>query len=297
MKHLQNVHMVATAAQKLCFFKLFPIIFSDIVDLLPSYIVYKVLREILDLILSYPFRKKWLYVLGELCDTFHEVMLSHFPDKITPKAHFIREYKFMIEDFGPAIKQWCFRYEANHSYFKKITVRTNNFKNIPKMLVTRYHLKQCLIFGHLSQLQSSQYSVGMKKIRNTCFDVPMKEILLKHFGHIDFDTELYQCNALIHDNVEYRRYAVYIIDLKPSHEQPIFAQIIMIIKKNEKWWLLIDILDTICYNEKLFAWQIQSKPRYSLADLNDLVYYHKGLDIYMVNKLSFVSFLSRLTSH
>ena len=58
VKHLQNDHMVATAAQKLCFFKLFPIIFNDIVDLLPSFIVYKVLREILDLILSYPFRKK-----------------------------------------------------------------------------------------------------------------------------------------------------------------------------------------------------------------------------------------------
>ena len=297
VKHLQNDHMVATAAQKLCFFKLFPIIFNDIVDLLPSFIVYKVLREILDLILSYPFRKKWLHVLGELCDTFHETMLSHFPDKITPKAHFIREYKYMINDFGPAVRQWCFRYEANHSYFKKITVRTNNFKNIPKMLVTRYHLKQCLTFGHLSRLQSSQYSVGMKKVRSNCFDLPMKDILLKHFNHIDFDKDLYECNILIYDNVEYRRCGVNVIDLKPSHEQPIFAQIIMIIKKNEKWWLLVDILDTICYDETLSAWQIQSTARYSLIDPNDLVYYHKGLDIYMVNNLSFVSFISRLTLH
>ncbi len=79
-----------------------------------------------------------------------------------------------------------------------------------------------------------------------------------------------------------------VIDLKPSHEQPLFAQIVMIIKKNEKWWLLVDILDTICYDEKLSAWQIQSTARYSLIDPNDLVYYHKGLDIYMVNNMSFV---------
>ncbi|CAM4833221.1 unnamed protein product [Rotaria magnacalcarata] len=104
VKHLQKDHMVATAAQKLCFFKLFPIIFNDVVDLLPSFIVYKVLREILDLLLLYPFRKKWLHVLGELCETFYETMLSHFPDKITPKAHFIREYKYMINDFGPAVR-------------------------------------------------------------------------------------------------------------------------------------------------------------------------------------------------
>ena len=104
VKHLQNDHMVATAAQKLCFFKLSPIVFNDIVDLLPSVIVYKVYREIPELILLCPFRKKWLHVLGELCDTFHETMLSHFPDKITSKVHFIREYKCVINDFGPAVR-------------------------------------------------------------------------------------------------------------------------------------------------------------------------------------------------
>ena len=116
-QQLQYSNIAGSASQKLCFFKLFPIIFNDIVDRLPSFIVYKVLREILDLILSYPFRRKWLHVLGELFDTFHETMLSHFPDKITPKAHVIREYKYMINDFGPAVRQWCFRYEANHLYF------------------------------------------------------------------------------------------------------------------------------------------------------------------------------------
>ncbi|CAF3774840.1 unnamed protein product, partial [Rotaria sordida] len=59
------------------------------------------------------------------------------------------------------------------------------------MLVTRYHLKQCLTFGHLSRLQSTQYPVGIKKVRSTCFDLPMKDILLKHFDHIDFDKDLY----------------------------------------------------------------------------------------------------------
>ncbi|CAF1286535.1 unnamed protein product [Rotaria sordida] len=138
------------------------------------------------------------------------------------------------------------------------------------MLVTRYHLKQCLTFGHLSRLQSTQYPVGIKKVRSTCFDLPMKDILLKHFDHIDFDKDLYQCNTLIYDNVEYRRCGVYVIDLKPSHEQPIFAQITMIIKKNEKWWLLVDNLHTIGYDEKLSAWQIQSLTQYSLIDPNDL---------------------------
>ena len=45
VKYLKNDHIVATAAQKLCLLKLFPIIFHDIIHHLPSFIVYKVLRE------------------------------------------------------------------------------------------------------------------------------------------------------------------------------------------------------------------------------------------------------------
>ena len=159
VKHLKNDHIVATAAQKLCLFKLFPIIFHDIIHRLPSFIVYKVLREILDLVLSCPFRKRWLPVLEDLCNTFQETMLLHFPTKIVPKVHFVREYERIIHDFGPVIKHWCFRYEAGHAYFKKIAMRTNNFKNIPKMLVTHYRLKQCFKFVHLSRLRSVDYPI------------------------------------------------------------------------------------------------------------------------------------------
>jgi hypothetical protein len=164
VKHLQNERIIATAAQKLCIFKLFPIIFHDIIDQLPLFIVYKILREILDLVLSYPFRKKWLPGLGELCHTFHQTMIIHFPNKIVPKAHFIREYEQIIHDYGPATRQWCLRYEACHAYFKKLAIRTNNFKNTPKMLATHFRLKQCFKLTCLSQLNSFYYSVVIKKV-------------------------------------------------------------------------------------------------------------------------------------
>jgi hypothetical protein len=125
----------------------------------------------------------------------------------------------------------------------------------------------------------------------------MKNILFKHFDRIDLDKDLHRCNKLIYDNIEYRQSAVYVIDLKPSHEQPIFAQVVFILKMNEKWWLLVDILDTMSYNEKLFAWEIESIGRYSMIDPNELKYFYKGLDIYVVNNLSFVSLISRLTLH
>ncbi|CAF3813633.1 unnamed protein product [Rotaria sp. Silwood1] len=283
VKHLQKGRIVATAAQKLCIFKLFPIIFHDIICHLPSFIVYKVLREILDLVLSYPFRKQWLPVLGDLCDTFHQMMLTHFPNNMIPKVHFVREYERIIYDYGPAIKQWCFRYEACHSYFKKITMRTNNFKNTPKMLATRYCLKQCFKFANLSRLKNLNYLVGVKRIRSTCFNMSMKNVLMNHFGRINLEENLNQCNKLIHENIEFCRAAVYVMNVEPLNEQPVFAQIVFILKMDEKWWLFADILNTISYNEELFAWEIKSIDRYVILDPCQLKYYYKGLDVYQVN--------------
>lgn len=101
VKHLQDDRIVGTASQKLCLFKVFPIIFNDIICNIPSYITYKQLREIIDLVLSSPIRKSWIPVLRDLCIAFHCSMSLYVPNKITPKIHFVSEYDEIINDFGP----------------------------------------------------------------------------------------------------------------------------------------------------------------------------------------------------
>lgn len=297
VKHLQNDRIVATAAEKLCMFKLFPIVFHDIIHHLPGFVVYKILREILDLTLSLPFRKQWLPVLADLCETFHLKMLACFPHKMIPKVHFVREYHQIIHDYGPPVKTWCFRYEAAHFYFKKVMMRSNNFKNVPKTLATRYCLKQHFKSDYLYQLEGFSYPVSMKKARTTCFSMAMKKLLVNELGWNEVDEYVLHCLRLVCDTSEFCRSAVYVIDLLPFNEQPVFAQIVFIVKVNEKWWLLVDLLDTVAYSEEYFAWEIKSIDRYSIIDPYRLKYYYKGLDIYEVNHSSFVSLIARLTSY
>jgi len=295
VKHLQNNRIVATASQKLCMFKLFPIIFNDIICNIPSFIVYQQLREIVDLVLSSPFRKQWIHVLRDLSTAFHHSMLTHFPDKMIPKIHFVCEYAQIIQDFGPSIRQWCFRYEGCHAYFKKITSRSNNYKNIPKMLSTRYRLKQCFKLSRSFHLKSLDFVVGIQKVRTGLFNNQMKQLLRTHFGKIDIEEDLIQCNKLFHQNVEYCRSAVYIIDLIKVTEQPVFVQIISIVKMNEKWWLVVDLLETLVFDENLFAWEVKSIDRFSILDPSCLKYFYKRLDIYELNNSSFISYTGRLT--
>ncbi|CAF1512982.1 unnamed protein product [Adineta ricciae] len=297
VKHLQNDRIVATAAEKLCMFKLFPILFYDIIHHLSGFIVYKILREILDLTLSLPFRKQWLPVLADLCETFHLKMLACFPDKMIPKVHFVRESQQIIHDYGPPIKNWCFRYEASHYYFKKIMMRSNNFKNVPKTLATRYCLKQHFKSDYLYQLKDFIYPISIKKARTTCFSMAMKKLLANELGWDELDESVLHCLRLVCDTSEYCRSAVYVVDLLHFNEQPVFAQIVFIVKVEEKWWLLVDLLETVAYNEEYFAWEIKSSDRYSIIDPCRLKYYYKGLDIYEVNHSSFVSFTARLTPY
>lgn len=297
VKHLQNDRIAATAAQKLCLFRLFPIIFRDLIDRLPSMIVYKQLRDMVDLVLSVPFRKEWLPILHDLSLAFHQSMVVHFPDNLTPKVHFVCESAQTIHDYGPLRRQWCFRYEAAHAYFKKIAIRSNNFKNVPKMLATRFTLKQAFRSTRSWSLVDVCSAVGVRKIQVQYITNQIKQILVNHFGNINFYNDLVECRKLLYQNIEYCCSAIYIIGINEIDDQPIFAQLSYIVKNKEKWWLVFDLLKIVNYDENMFAWQLTSNDDFSVFDPYQLDFYHKGLDFYKVNNSTYVSFTARLTSY
>ncbi|CAF4309637.1 unnamed protein product, partial [Rotaria sp. Silwood2] len=132
-------------------------------------------------------------------------MLTHFPSKIVPKVHFATEYSQIINDYGPATKLWCMRYEAYHCYFKKIALRSNNFKNISKTLATRYQLRQIFRSSKMIQMKNFDEAVGIQKVHNIQFNSKMKQVLLDHFGVINFAQDLLQCKKYSYENVEYCR--------------------------------------------------------------------------------------------
>src|SRR5690242_3403731 len=58
--HLNQGKIVGTASQKMCLFRLFLIIFHDIIDRLGTKEIYICLREIVSHIYACLFRKSWL---------------------------------------------------------------------------------------------------------------------------------------------------------------------------------------------------------------------------------------------
>ena len=45
--------------------------------------------------------------------------------------------------YGPLVRHWCMRFEAKHSYFKKLSQKIGNYKNISLTLAKRHQLMTC----------------------------------------------------------------------------------------------------------------------------------------------------------
>lgn len=45
--------------------------------------------------------------------------------------------------YGPLIRHWTMRYEAKHSYFKRLAQAMGNFINLPYSLAMRHQFLQC----------------------------------------------------------------------------------------------------------------------------------------------------------
>lgn len=57
---------------------------------------------------------------------------------LLPKHHYMVHYPRAIEMMGPLIYMWSMRYEGKHFFFKNMTHKLGNFKNLAKILAWRH---------------------------------------------------------------------------------------------------------------------------------------------------------------
>ena len=67
-----------------------------------------------------------------------------FPDApIIPKQHFLVHLPSQLFKFGPLIRSWCMRFEGKHAYFKDLSKKIKNFKNIALSLALKHQKIEC----------------------------------------------------------------------------------------------------------------------------------------------------------
>lgn len=111
------------------------------------------LKDIVELLASSKFTTESLCYLECKISDHRKLLQEVFPDlKLRPKHHFLEHYPHLIQCFGPVLDFWTIRFEAKHSFFKKVVRDVNNFKNIlftlasHHQLLLAYYLKSSSIF-------------------------------------------------------------------------------------------------------------------------------------------------------
>ncbi len=271
-----------------------PVIFYDVInrltDLLP---VYTCLREIVSIVFATKIRKSWLPYLTSLTISFHSLMLEKLPDDIIAKVHFVTHYPELIRRNGPARNYWCQRFEGKHLYFKKLALRSSNFKNITFTLAKRHQLRLSLLLSYENFYNLIDKATSTKTINLSQLPHDIKYLLEKDQpGSLTY----IECQTLTHKHVKYIKNSVFITKLLHEEEIPLFVLVRHILKLGNSWKLVVQHLETLSFDQTLWSYEINYLEKFSIMNLDECVrILPHGLDIYFVKNSSFVNILTRLT--
>ena len=293
-QQLAHSNVAGSASQRLCLFRLFPIIFNDILDDLALFPLYTVLREIISYVYANPIRNSWLSYLDGLCKQYYCLMIEHLPDYVTPKTHFVTEYPRSIEIHGLPIMNSCIRFEAKHLYFKQLAIRTFNFKNPLFTLSKRHQLRHCMLNkSNLLSYSSSPICRSSKPIEWCRLAIPVQNLLMNYVNQTDLICE---SNSLYYQHVDIRPGSILVHHLVHTEEIPVFCQVNRLLNIKEKWIIIAEILNTISFNEKLWSYEVEFTQTLITVDIGHCfdVFAH-CLDIYTVEQTHYINILTRLT--
>lgn len=240
---LAEASLCGTACQKLCLFRLLPLIIGNYI---PQgnvvWLLYLLCREIGDIILSPRIEREWLthleYLVHEFLKTFNQVN----PQSMTPKFHFILHYSRLISELGPVRQLWCMRYEAKHQYFKKVASKLNNCKNITKSFATKHQLHQCWEQASSDFLQQEASSInGGNEIKFSALTPDIQSTILQFCdvdpAHMEDDETIWKSRGIYVDHMKYCIGTVLVLDLVHEEKVPVFFKITHCLRFRAQWLL------------------------------------------------------------
>lgn len=144
------------------------------------------LKDIVELLSSPSFTTETLCYLEARISEHRQLLLEVFPaTKLRPKHHYLEHYPDLIRKFGPLFEFWTIRFEAKHSFFKKVVHHTGNFKNILHTLATRHQLMLSYYLEMPSVFKPS-IETGKVSVVSVCIlDAAIREAVLNRFSGLD----------------------------------------------------------------------------------------------------------------
>lgn len=262
--HLKKKYLVMSASEMLSLSLYFGVLVGDLVDSNePTWEFYKVMREMLELMLCRSFTKDRIQYLETMIEEHHRLVSELFKEPLKPKIHNILHYPEIISKIGPLRNIWCMKFEAYHKLLKSTINATTCHKNILLTLI----IKDSLRFS-----QRILSKKGFSKI----FDFHVLDQISNNFSDcnflIDFSNNAFAVSWLKVDDIFYK--CNFIIKISSDIEiMPQYGQIKHIILDNENVWFVVSKIKTIQFLTHICAYEIkftQDQQSFDLYNYNSL---------------------------
>ncbi|XP_028332484.1 uncharacterized protein LOC114481687 [Gouania willdenowi] len=205
------------------------------------------------------------FLEAKICD--HRYRLKEvFPAmKLLPKHHFVEHYPQMIRFFGPLVGLWTLRFEAKHSFFKKVVRHTHCFKNILLSLAVKH---QFMMAYHLESATTGESGLTVSTVSTVSVDILHQDVQrVLHLKYPDIPHIQLTKNASV-NGVNYREGMIVVHGSIGG--LPEFAEVIQMIVVDNRLSFIVKELSA-WYREHFRAFELCPTSQVCLVQLGALV--------------------------
>ena len=288
ISHLRQGRLHQSASQMWLLARLLPFYIGRYIDMKDDmWQCFVLLLKIISTVLSPYIAKDQLENL-KLDVNFHlQLFKRNFKEaNIIPKQHYMVHIATNIANIGPPVGYWAMRFEAKHSYFKRIS-RNAGYKNLCKELALRHQWK-----FSMDLLQNDIF-------RSECVEGPSKEVMFSDFSaaeqvvlnehNVMADTESIKIHKWIKlQGILYKSSSFVISDC--HDDLPLFGEIRTVASIRGQLMCIIQMYDTVGVEESFNSYLVTKTSKVNVVWLTDLhipqtfVGYYHDMKCYIVIK-------------
>lgn len=271
-QHVTDGKLRQSATQMITLSIVLPIILASFVSAPNEYYEnFILLCQITNVLLAYEVKRESIPLLRSMI-YIHNTRYFRLYEKIIPKFHFLTHAPSVIQNFGPCRETWCMRFEARHCWFGKVASRSNNYKNLAKSLAYRHQMKKCYefefgdgcakvlgekhfkaIFG--SSVEICSYKLGFRVAQ--VLDLHPSEKLLNSASCVFVKNFCLQPKNIV-------------LFKDDKYSLPEFAEIKALFVNGEKCALVLNLFDTLEYDEYRNAYCVTKTNQFTCVNSNQL---------------------------
>lgn len=265
--------MRQTAAQMWCLLRFLPLLIGD---LIPHdnkhWELLLLLLSCMEMIFSPSLTPDTTIYLRCLIQDHHTLFQELFPHlHLKPKHHFMVHYPSAFRKIGPLINFWSMRYEAKHSFFKRLSHVTCNFKNVTKTMTYRHQMMLCfqLLTGRLFK-KETEIGPGQNSVLQSVENVQDVTGGLEDFP---LSSNVY-VPAWVKVNGTVYRPGMTVFMTCTTDGDPQFGRIKKIVTLDDSVKLLVQRWTTVSFSHHYFAYSVVPDQELEALSVNELHDFH-----------------------